>query len=125
MCAGYFQVLLDVRIVNVALPQIIQAGHGGSGAPVVAAAATAVALLAGFLTVERSCPDPMLPLGLFRRAAFSTANSVAAAMNLDTRAVPGRGPCHRRPHPEAREHRVRGSPGAVDRARRSVDYRDV
>jgi MFS transporter, DHA2 family, methylenomycin A resistance protein len=42
----------------------IQAGHGGLGAPVVAAAVVALALLAAFLAVERSRAEPMLPLRL-------------------------------------------------------------
>jgi hypothetical protein len=36
----------------------------------------AAALLAAFLLVERRRPDPMLPLGLFRRPGFSAANAV-------------------------------------------------
>ena len=62
----------------------IQAGRAGVGAPVVAAAVVALALLAAFLAVERSRPDPMLPLRLFARRDFSAANAVAAAMNLGT-----------------------------------------
>jgi len=63
---------------------VIEAGHGGLGAPVIAAVMIAALAAAGFLAVERSSPDPMLPLGLFRRPAFSTANAVAGVMNLGT-----------------------------------------
>jgi DHA2 family methylenomycin A resistance protein-like MFS transporter len=62
----------------------IEAGHDGIGAAVVAAAAIALALLAAFLATERARAEPMLPLGLFRRREFSTANAVAGAMNLGT-----------------------------------------
>ena len=62
----------------------VQAGRGGLGAPVVAAGVAAIAALAAFLAVERSRPDPMLPLTLFRRRGFMTANCVAGAMNLGT-----------------------------------------
>jgi MFS transporter, DHA2 family, methylenomycin A resistance protein len=46
------------------------------------AAAIAVALLAGFLWLERRSADPMLPVALFRRPAFAIATAVAATMNL-------------------------------------------
>ncbi|HMI72186.1 MAG TPA: MFS transporter [Solirubrobacteraceae bacterium] len=46
------------------------------------AAAIAVALLAGFLWVERRSADPMLPIALFRRPAFAIATAAAATMNL-------------------------------------------
>jgi DHA2 family methylenomycin A resistance protein-like MFS transporter len=62
----------------------IQAGHGGIDVAVVVAAALTLALAAGFLSVERSRSEPMLPLALFRRRDFSTANAVAGAMNLGT-----------------------------------------
>jgi DHA2 family methylenomycin A resistance protein-like MFS transporter len=44
----------------------------------------AIAALVAFVAVERSVEHPMLPLGLFRRPAFATANGVAGAMNLGT-----------------------------------------
>jgi MFS transporter, DHA2 family, methylenomycin A resistance protein len=47
-------------------------------------AAVAAAALVAFVAVERSRRDPMLPLALFRRPAFSAANAVAATMNLVT-----------------------------------------
>jgi DHA2 family methylenomycin A resistance protein-like MFS transporter len=49
----------------------------------IVAGAVAVALLAAFVAVERR-PDPMLPLGLLRRPAFTVANGAAATMNLCT-----------------------------------------
>jgi DHA2 family methylenomycin A resistance protein-like MFS transporter len=63
---------------------VIRAGHDGLDAVVVAAAAASVVLLVGFVAVEHSAADPMLPLGLLRRADFSTANVVAGTMNLGT-----------------------------------------
>ncbi|MGH2865992.1 MAG: MFS transporter [Solirubrobacteraceae bacterium] len=62
----------------------IQAGHGGVGAPVVGAIILAVVLAVSFVAVERSRAQPMLPLGLLRRPSFTTANAIAAAMNLAT-----------------------------------------
>jgi len=47
-----------------------------------AAGAIAVALLVGFVLVERRSADPMLPIALFRRPAFAIAAAVAAIMNL-------------------------------------------
>jgi DHA2 family methylenomycin A resistance protein-like MFS transporter len=63
---------------------VIQSGHSGLGVAVIALAVVALLALAGFLRVERKSTHPMLPLGLFRRPAFSTANVVAAVMNLAT-----------------------------------------
>jgi MFS transporter, DHA2 family, methylenomycin A resistance protein len=63
---------------------IVQAGRAGVDAAVVVAAAAAVLALAAFLRVEWARRDPMLPLGLLRRAGFSTANAVACSMNLAT-----------------------------------------
>lgn len=64
----------------------IEAGREGIGAvPVPIAIAAATALLLAFLVVEhRQGEEAMLPLGLFRRPAFSAANAIAAAMNLGT-----------------------------------------
>lgn len=42
----------------------------------------AAVLLAVFVVIERRTPDPMLPLDLFRRPAFSMANAAAGVMNL-------------------------------------------
>jgi DHA2 family methylenomycin A resistance protein-like MFS transporter len=47
------------------------------------AAAVAVVALAAFVAVERR-PDPMLPLELLRRPAFTIANGAAGTMNLCT-----------------------------------------
>jgi MFS transporter, DHA2 family, methylenomycin A resistance protein len=62
----------------------VEAGRGGVGPPVLAAAAAAVACLVGFVVVERSREQPMFPLALFRRPDFSAANAAAGAMNLGT-----------------------------------------
>ncbi|MDN5919292.1 MAG: hypothetical protein L0I76_30055, partial [Pseudonocardia sp.] len=61
---------------------VIETGHAGPGAPAVAGFVAAAAALAGFVAVERRVPDPVLPLGLLRRPAFSVANGVAGIMNL-------------------------------------------
>jgi MFS transporter, DHA2 family, methylenomycin A resistance protein len=63
---------------------VIQAGHGGLDVAVIVAAVVAAAALVGFLAVERRAREPMLPLELFRRPGFSTANGAAWAMNLGT-----------------------------------------
>ena len=63
---------------------LVEAGRGGVGPPVLAAAAAAVACFAGFVAVERSREQPMFPLALFRQPDFSTANAAAGAMNLAT-----------------------------------------
>ena len=44
----------------------------------------ALAVLGAFVWVEHRSEHPMLPLGLFRRPRFSTANAIAGAMNLGT-----------------------------------------
>lgn len=62
----------------------IEAGQVGLSPPVTVAIVAAVLLLAAFLLVEGTRPDPMLPLGLFRSRIFSTANAVAGVMNLTT-----------------------------------------
>jgi EmrB/QacA subfamily drug resistance transporter len=58
---------------------LVRAGDGWS-ASTVAAGVLGVAALAAFLVRERTAPDPMLPLGLFRSAQFSAANLVTFAM---------------------------------------------
>lgn len=63
---------------------IIEAGHSGLGARVYVAFGAAAALLVAFVAVEAATPDPMLPLGLFRRPDFATANAVAGTMNFGT-----------------------------------------
>jgi DHA2 family methylenomycin A resistance protein-like MFS transporter len=64
----------------------IEGGRSGAARPgVVIAAVCAVALLVAFVLVERRRGEQaMLPLGLFRRPAFSAANGAAGAMNLGT-----------------------------------------
>jgi DHA2 family methylenomycin A resistance protein-like MFS transporter len=64
----------------------IEGGRLGAGSPaVVSAAAAALALgLALFAVERRRGPAAMLPLPLFRRAAFTVANGVAGTMNLCT-----------------------------------------
>ena len=62
----------------------IEAGHGGLRVPVLVAVVAAVVLAAAFVAVEGSREDPMLPLPLFRRPVFTTANAVAGTMNLAT-----------------------------------------
>jgi DHA2 family methylenomycin A resistance protein-like MFS transporter len=63
---------------------IIQVGHHGLRASVIASVTLAAVALAAFLVAERRSADPMLPLGLFHRPAFCAANAVAGAMNLGT-----------------------------------------
>jgi MFS transporter, DHA2 family, methylenomycin A resistance protein len=62
----------------------VQAGHAGVGSPVVVAAVVAAIAGAAFVAVERTGQQPMLPLPLFRRPVFTTANGVAGTMNLVT-----------------------------------------
>jgi len=76
--------VLGAVVLATATFAVIQAGHAGLDAPAITAIAVAVLALVGFLQVERTVVDPMLPLGLFRRPAFSTANGVAGVMNLGT-----------------------------------------
>jgi MFS transporter, DHA2 family, methylenomycin A resistance protein len=61
----------------------IEGGRAGSSLALVAGLG-AVILIAAFVAVERARSDPMLPLGLFRRADFGTANATAGVMNLGT-----------------------------------------
>jgi len=76
--------VLGAVVLATATFAVIQAGHAGLDALAITAIAVAVLALVGFLQVERTVVDPMLPLGLFRRPAFSTANGVAGVMNLGT-----------------------------------------
>ena len=80
-CVG---VLLGGLLLVAITFAVVEAGHTGRDELVVAAIVLAVVLLVAFLAVERSRVDPMLPLELFRRPAFSTANAVAAVMNVGT-----------------------------------------
>ncbi|HEX4009353.1 MAG TPA: MFS transporter [Solirubrobacteraceae bacterium] len=63
---------------------VIEAGHGGAGPAVAAAACLALAAGAAFVRVERSTAHPMFPISLLRRRDFAAANAVALAMNLAT-----------------------------------------
>lgn len=62
----------------------IEGGRRGPSVSVIAAVVAAVAVAICFVTTERRREDPMLPLGLFRRARFSAANAVAGVMNFST-----------------------------------------
>jgi DHA2 family methylenomycin A resistance protein-like MFS transporter len=77
-------IVLGALLLGLLTFAFIQAGHAGIGLSVVAAFAGAVAAAVAFVAVERSREDPMLPLALFRRPAFSASNAVAGAMNLST-----------------------------------------
>ena len=64
----------------------VQGGRSGAGSPLVIAAAAAAIILGGvFIGAERRRgSEAMLPLGLFRRPAFTVANGAAGTMNLGT-----------------------------------------
>ncbi len=62
----------------------IQGGRHGVDAWTLGAITIAVAATVAFIAVERRAAAPMLPLELFRVRAFTTANTVAGAMNLAT-----------------------------------------
>jgi DHA2 family methylenomycin A resistance protein-like MFS transporter len=66
---------------------IIEIGNGGLGGLAVGGVLMAAGLLAALIAVERASPDPMLPLPLFRRPAFSASNAIAGSMNLGTLGV--------------------------------------
>ena len=77
-------VVLGAVTLAAATFAVILAGHTRLGAATVVAIVIAMLALAGFLRTEHTAAEPMLPLPLFRRPAFSTANGVAAVMNLGT-----------------------------------------
>ncbi|MGH3097245.1 MAG: MFS transporter [Streptosporangiales bacterium] len=77
-------ILIGAALLLVVTFAFVRAGHAGVGPPVIAAAVAAVCLLAVFVVIERSRTHPVVPLALFRRPVFSTANAVAGAMNLGT-----------------------------------------
>jgi len=61
----------------------IEGGARGFSDPAVLGAfAVAVAAGAGFIALESKRPDPMLPLGLFRSASFSTASAIGLLINV-------------------------------------------
>lgn len=55
--------------------------EGWGSAPIVAMLAGAVALLVAFVAIERRVDQPMLPLGLFRRPAFTGVQVAAFAVS--------------------------------------------
>jgi EmrB/QacA subfamily drug resistance transporter len=55
--------------------------EGWGSAPIVSLFAGAAALLAAFVAVERRVAEPMLPLGLFRRRAFTGVQLAAFAVS--------------------------------------------
>ena len=54
---------------------------GWGSAQIIAEFGAAAALLAAFIGVERSVPEPMLPLGLFRRRAFTGVQLAAVGVS--------------------------------------------
>ncbi len=61
---------------------VVLAGRDGLGRPVVLAAAAGLAALAAFVAVERTAPDPVLPLHLLRSRALASATVGAFAASL-------------------------------------------
>lgn len=61
---------------------LIEGGHHGVSAAVVAGGAVFVAGLVAFVLIERSAESPMLPLGLFGDATFAGGNAVGLLINL-------------------------------------------
>ncbi|HET8673207.1 MAG TPA: DHA2 family efflux MFS transporter permease subunit, partial [Thermoleophilaceae bacterium] len=62
---------------------LIEGGNSGwTSASALVPLVAFVPLAALFLALERRAPDPMLPLGLFRSRAFSSAGFVGLAINL-------------------------------------------
>jgi DHA2 family methylenomycin A resistance protein-like MFS transporter len=77
-------VVLGAALLALVTFAFIQAGHAGMSVAVAVAIAAGVAVAVAFVLVERTREDPMLPLRLFRRPAFSASNAIAGAMNLAT-----------------------------------------
>ena len=62
---------------------LVEAGRLGWTAPdVLAGFGLAALALIGFVTAERCSPDPMLPLGLLRRAEFRSGTAVGLLINF-------------------------------------------
>jgi DHA2 family methylenomycin A resistance protein-like MFS transporter len=61
---------------------LIEGGDSGVSIRVAVAAAVFVAGLGVFLAIERGSAAPMLPLGMFRDATFSSGNAVGLLINL-------------------------------------------
>lgn len=79
-------VLLGGLLLLATTYAFVQGGRSGAGAPAVLAAVmvAAVSLVALIVAERRRGDEAMLPLGLFRRASFAVANTVAGTMNLCT-----------------------------------------
>ncbi len=77
------QVLAVVTLASFTLTLSKAADWGWLSAPIIAAFAACVALLAAFIAVERGSRHPMLPLDLFRLPNV-TATTVLGALNLAT-----------------------------------------
>ncbi len=75
--------LRGAALITVALASLtfglIELGNGLT-APVAAALVTGAVAMAGFLTVERRSPHPLLPLDLFRSRQFTGANLVTVTV---------------------------------------------
>ena len=63
---------------------VIGSERAGLSALVAAMAMLSLGLLLCFVLVERRAADPVLPLGLLRRPAFTVANATAGVMNFGT-----------------------------------------
>jgi DHA2 family methylenomycin A resistance protein-like MFS transporter len=75
--------LLAVAALALAAGALVEAGPlGWTSAPVLAGLAASALAGAGFVAAERRSPDPMLPLGLLRRAAFRSGTAVGLLINL-------------------------------------------
>ncbi|WP_346053246.1 DHA2 family efflux MFS transporter permease subunit [Amycolatopsis dongchuanensis] len=67
--------VLAVAWTGLVVYAVIEAGHAGwADATVLCCLAAGLLCLAAFVAVERRSPRPMLPVALFRRAAFSVVN---------------------------------------------------
>ncbi len=75
-------VLLGAALLAFVTFAFVEAGHAGVSIAVVIAIVVAIGVLVTLVIVEARTADPMLPLALFRRPDFSTANAVAGTMNL-------------------------------------------
>ena len=58
--------------------------EGWTSTPIVVSLAAGVAILAAFVAWERRAADPMVPMGLFRKRAFSVTNAVSFFMYFGT-----------------------------------------
>ncbi|MGW0422282.1 MFS transporter [Streptomyces sp. NPDC003015] len=75
--------ILSVLGVGTLAYALIEGGSRGWTSPVILGGfATAAALLAAFVAVERRHPAPMLPPGLFRRRLFTVSNSAMTVVGF-------------------------------------------